>query len=207
MTLFVEFKNKPYYRERFNTAIGLANKKLGIEEVAETTGQRCDQYPSQTEDFEMKRKNLTSSHNSVSSDSHYSKDGTPSREVDHTKELTSTPNSGTASRSHSFTAKLEMTPTRIETQNRSIKRPVKRAKNGSRKGTKKMKESTGSEDNHPTDMINNNINDKVTPCNSSDNESEDDLPAISMTQTPTKGYSSCKFYFISAKRDDNFASV
>ena len=203
LTFLAEFQNKPYYRERFNIAVGLANKKLDIEEVAETTGQCRDQYPPQTEDLEIKRKNLTSNNsNSVSSNC---KNGTPSRDVEHNKELTSTPNSGSASRSHSFIAELEMTPTRINTQNRSLKRPVKRTKNGPRKGAKKMKESSSSEDNHPADMINNSVNDNtVTPCNSSsENESEDGLPAISMTQTPTKGYSSCKFCIVSSKRDDN----
>lgn len=164
--LFAEYKRKSYYLERFNIAIDIANKKLGIEEVTETTEQSSDQCS------EIKRKNLATTGSSVS---------------DNCMEHMSPPDSGSPKKkSDNFNTE---TPTRKDTQSRSIKQSAKRPRNNSSKGRKKMKESSSKDD----DMINNVNDNQITPCNSSgDNESEDDLPAVSISQTPTKGYSSCK---------------
>ena len=191
MTLFAGYKKPSDYREKFDVAIGIANKKLGIEKVTEATEQSSDQHSLQAGNFEIKRKNLTSS-SSASNNCFYSKDSTPPpRSIEYSDqhmEHTPTPNStsGSAQKCDSFTDEL-LTPTRMETQSRSIKQSAKRPRNDSSKGTKKRKESS-SED---IDMINNN---QVTPCNSSSDNESDDLPPISISQTPTKaGYSSCKF--------------
>ena len=183
MTLFAEYSKKPYYQEKFNIAIGIANKELGIED-------QC------SGNFEIKRKNLTSS-SSASNNCFYSKDSTPPHNIEYScMEHTSPINSGSPKRNDNFTTELLLTPTRKETQSRSIKQSAKRPRNDSSKGRKKMKESN-SEDN---DMINNTNDNQVTPCNSSsDNESEDDLPAVSMSQTPTKRYSSRKFHLLYLK--------
>ena len=175
--MFAEY----YYLEKFNVAIDIANKKLGIEEVTETTEQFSEQCS------EIKRKNLATTSSSVSDNHFYPEDSTPPLDTEYScMEHTSLSDSGSPKKkSDNFNTELLSTPTR----SRSIKQSAKRPRNNSSKGRKKMKESS-SEDN---DMINNMNDNQVTPCDSTDHESEDDLPAVSISQTPTKGYSSCKF--------------
>ena len=178
--LLAEYKKS--YLEKFNVAINIANEKLGIEEVTETTEQSSEQCSG---NFVIKRKNLATTSSSVSDNC---EDSTPLLNTEYS--CTSPPDSGSPKKkSDNFNTELLLTPTRKETRRRSIKQSAKRPRNDSSKGRKKMKEGGSSEDNN---MINNTNDNQVTPCNSSDNESEDDLPAVSISQTPTKGYSSCK---------------
>lgn len=92
----------------------------------------------------------------------------------------------------SSTGATMLTPTRMERQNRSRKRSQTTVFGES----KKMRQSTKSDDRVSMNTINNGM--EVTSSNSSSDEA--DLPAISMCQTPTKGYSSCEFYFVFIKQ-------
>ena len=185
VTLFAEYQKSSYYKERFDAAISIAKEKLGIEEVTKAPEESSDH----SGNFEIKRKNLSS--NSASNNCLHSENGTPPHSTEYSDqymEHTSTP-------AIKCTTELLSTPTR-PTRSGAIKQSAKRPRSDSRmKRVKKMKESC-SEDDQSNDPLNNNSN--VTPCNSSsDNDSEDDLPAISITQTPTKGgYSSCKLCFV-----------
>ena len=76
---------------------------------------------------------------------------------------------------------LSQTPTRLQ-------RPAKRLRSNSTSTPTKWKTKAAKQDKvSPSNGIM-----ESTPRNS-DIESEDDLPAISMTQTPVKSYSSCEF--------------
>lgn len=192
---------KTNYREIFDAAVKIANKRVGIEEVTEAMEQTIDQPSPQTESFEINRKNLTSICNSQTSNCSFTKDSTPLQDTDLSNQCMehkmSTPNNGSANNCDDITNKLLLTPTRKMTLQRSCKRSQTDSKLQQKRGTKKARHNS-TEDNHATlDMIDNNVTySQVTPSNSSSNdESEDELPAVSVSQTPTKGYSSCKFCF------------
>lgn len=178
-----KYRNKPSYQKKFDVAIETANKKAGIEEPLEQTSNQH----SPQRNFEIKRKKLVLTNNSVSSN--HTKDTYVSLEIEcnnQSIECTSTPNS--ASTNDNITEKrISLTPARKETQRRSMKR----SRTPEKVETKRSRQSN-SED-VAINVINNNISgsNQVTPCNSG-SESDDDLPAVSISQTPSKGYSSLK---------------
>ena len=182
----------------------MANKNAGIEEVIDTVEQTNNQHSPQTGNFEIRRRNSTSTSNVCS----YPKDGTPPCEIDYNNqhvELTSTPISGSTGNCDS---EIMLTPTRMETPSRSVKRlqatgtrqtqrqseSRKRSRaTGQQNGETKKSKQSNNKDNDASTNDNNINSSHDTPCNSS--ESEDDLPAVSISQTPTKGFSSCKLCF------------
>lgn len=167
----------------------------------ETVEQNGNQDSPQVENFEIKRKNLTSDSNYKSNDCSFNKETTPLRDVEQDNnrcmDFAST-DSGSATNHNTSNDNVLLTPTRKKAQSRSVKRSRTDSKLTEKAKTKKMRQSSSS--HASSHMTNNDINnDQVTPCNSSGNESEDDLPAVSMSQTPTKCYSSCMFCFLFTK--------
>jgi len=194
----------------FDVAVDIANKKVGIEETTEELGQNSDLHTPQTGKFEIKRRNLSSSRNSASN----SKDSdSPScnfedqyMECGHKSSLDSCSlspqpqyldpsDSGSVKKcndtSLSSASDVMLTPTRMERQNKSRKRSQTTS---TFKKSKKTKVNTKKDDHVSMDTLNNGT--KLTPNSSSD----EDLPAVSMCQTPTKGYSSREFYFVFIKQ-------
>ena len=182
----------------------MANKKAGIEEeVKDTVEESNNQSSPQTGNFEIKRRNfLTSDSTSTSNNCSYPKDSTPLRDVEYNNqhvELTSTPIRGSTRKCDS---EIMLTPTRMNTPSRSLKRSQttdtrqaqrqsksrKRSRGQQNGEAKKLKQSS-SKDNEASTNGGSINSSHDTPCDSS----EDDLPAVSISQTPTKGFSSCKF--------------
>lgn len=164
--------------------------------MTEAVEQTSIQHSQEAGNFEIKRKNLISSSNSTSNNCSHS---SPPHDTEHNGqcvEHTSTPTKKYDSNT------MSLTPTRMETQSRSLKRSHSDSKQEKAK-TKRMRQSSRGDD-HASVTVTNNVNSsQVTPC-STDDESEDDLPKISFSQkTPTKCYSSCKFLSLSPKGNDN----
>lgn len=181
----------------------MANKKAGIEEVKDTVEESNNQSSPQTGNFEIKRRNfLTSDSTSTSNNCSYPKDSTPLRDVEYNNqraELTSTPISGSTRKRDS---EIMLTPTRMNTPSRSLKRSQttdtgqaqrqsksRKRSRGQQNGEAKKSKQSSSKDNEASTNDGSINSSHDTPCDSS----EDDLPAVSISQTPTKGFSSCKF--------------
>lgn len=193
----------------------MVNKEAGITEVTDSAEQNSRPHSPQAEKFEIKKRSISSDSNSASHDYSSRKDFTPTCIVDKYpsshKYSSLSPQSFDSSTSGSVkkcndisSERLLATPTHTETPNRSIKRSAKRSRTNSMRKentkAKKMKQSGNGEDGDHESfcVINNGIDDnqQVTPGNSTSESESDDLPAISISQTPTKGYSSCKLCFV-----------
>lgn len=178
----------------------MANKKAGIEEVIDTVEHTDNQHSPQTGNFEIKRRSSASTSDNCS----YPKDSIPPCDIDDTNqhvELTSTPISGSTMKCDS---EIMLTPTRPsrsvkrsqttdtrKTQRQSQSRKRSRAAGQQNGETKKSKQSNNKDNDASTNDSNINSS-HGTPCSS---ESEDDLPAVSISQTPIKGFSSCRLCF------------
>ena len=162
---FTEYKNSSTYAEKFNEAVKIANGREGIDQDEEKTIQQRD--------ISCEPRKLFHPSQSLNE-----QDNTETHTHEHKSVSTSllmSPNDPLNGDS------LPLTPTRL----RSVKRPRTDSAN---KPTKRKKKVVKKEEASAS----NGMMMESTPRNS-DNESEDDLPAISMTQTPIKSYPSREF--------------